>query len=76
MAHHVARILKLRPNSILDGWGVAELLVAYGHFSNEDTYRNFLEWQQLSKEQKAEIEQPEEYSVYFFSKQDLEGDDE
>ncbi|WP_430622076.1 hypothetical protein [Enterococcus sp. DIV0800] len=76
MAHHVARILKQRPNDILDHWGVAELLVAYGQYSNEDTYSNFLDWQRLEPDVKKTIEQPEEYSVYFLTPQDFEAHEE
>lgn len=71
MAHYVARVLKQRPNEILDGWGVAELLVAYGQYSNEDSYKNFLEWKSLSSKDKKSVEKPDEYRVLFYAPNDL-----
>ncbi|WP_175579975.1 hypothetical protein [Enterococcus florum] len=72
MAHHVGRILHIRPNTILDEWGVPELIVAYGQYSNEDTYRNYLEWKNLDTKSKKEIKKPEAYSVLFLDDDDLE----
>lgn len=72
MAHYVARELGIRPNDILDHWGVAELLVAYGQYSNEDTYKNFMEWKALSAKAKNEVKKPKEYHVAFYSPADLE----
>lgn len=72
MAHFVAKTLHIRPNQILDQWGVAELLVAYGHYANEITQRNFLEWKALKREAQKDIERPEEYAVKFFAPDDLE----
>lgn len=72
MAHYVAKVLHQRPNDILDKWSVAELLVAYGQFSNEETYRNFQEWKRLGqKEKKAYGEKPEEFHVLFYAPDDL-----
>lgn len=72
MAHYVANVLKQRPNDILDGWGVAELLVAYGQYTNEKVYSNFLDWKGASREARSKMERPEEYHVKFYSPEDLE----
>lgn len=71
MAHYVAKKLHIRPNDILDGWGMPELLVAYGQYANEESYRNFLEWKSLSDETKRKHKKPEEYRVFFYSVDDL-----
>ena len=38
MAHYVGKELHIRPNEILDTWGVPELIVAYGEYANETAY--------------------------------------
>lgn len=76
MANYVAKVLKIRPQEILDYWGVAELIVTYGHYANKESYRNFLEWQSLDIKTKNEIskkpdfEQPMPYAVRFLSSDD------
>lgn len=72
MAHYVAKVLKQRPNDILDAWGVAELLVAYGQYANQETYKNFLEYKELSQELKRKHKQPEPYAILFYTDDDLE----
>lgn len=71
MAHYVARVLKQRPGDIMDHWGVAELLVAYGQYANEESYKNFLEWKSLSTKAKKSCEKPDEYRVLFYAAEDL-----
>ncbi|EOH95864.1 hypothetical protein UAY_03290 [Enterococcus moraviensis ATCC BAA-383] len=71
MAHYVAKVLKQRPNIILDEWGVAELLVAYGQYANEESYSNFLEWKSLGNETKRKVKKPKEYAVLFYTNDDL-----
>lgn len=66
MAHYVAKTLHMRPNDILDNWGVPELIVAYGEYTNESTYKNYLEWKQLSVESRKGIEKPKQYNVLFY----------
>lgn len=65
MSHYVAHELHLRPNEILDTWGVAELIVAFGQYANEKSSKNYEEWKQLDSEQRAKIKQPSKYIVYF-----------
>ena len=65
MAHYVAHELHLRPNEILDTWGVAELVVAFGQYANEKSSKNYEEWKQLDAEQRAKVKQPSKYIVYF-----------
>ena len=64
MAHFVGKTLHIRPNDILDNWGVAELVVAYGQYSNEITTENFERWKQLGKE-RFKHERPDKYNVMF-----------
>ena len=75
MAHYVGQKLKIRPNHILDTWGVAELIVAYGTYKNEESYTNFLEWKSLSQESKKKIKKPQEFAVLFYTTEDLKEDE-
>ena len=75
MAHYVAKKLKFRPSEILDNWGVAELIVAYGVYANEESYQNFLEWKNLDKDTKKKVGKPDEYRLWFYSPEDLEVDE-
>ena len=65
MAHFVAHELRQRPSEILDTWGVAELVVAFGQYANEKSSKNYEEWKQLDSEQRAKVTQPSKYIVYF-----------
>ena len=65
MAHYVAKQLHIRPNEILDTWGVAELIVAFGQYANEQSSKNYEEWKHLDSQQKAKVMQPSKYIVYF-----------
>jgi len=63
MAHFVGKTLHMRPNEILDTWGVAELIVAYGEYANEISERNYEEWAHLDAKDRGE--RPEKYIVKF-----------
>ena len=65
MAYFVAKKLHMRPNDILDTWGVPELIVTYGHYANEDTRKNYLEWKNLDPKTRGKIPKPQEYAVKF-----------
>lgn len=65
MAYFVAKVLKMRPSEILDYWGTAELIVAYGEYANEIAMENYERWKSLDAEQRAKVERPEKYAVYF-----------
>lgn len=65
MAHFVAHELHLRPNEILDTWGVAELIVAFGQYANEKSAQHYEEWKQLDSQTRAKVMQPSKYTVYF-----------
>lgn len=65
MAHFVAKILRIRPSEILDTWGTAELIVAFGQYANEKSSRDYEEWKQLDSQQRAKVMQPSKYIVYF-----------
>ena len=65
MAHYVAKVLHKRPSEILDIWGVAELIVAFGQYANEKSSQSYEEWKQLDPQAKAKVMQPSKYIVYF-----------
>ena len=65
MAHYVGKVLHIRPNEILDTWGVPELIVAYGQYANEVSQENYEEWKNLDAESRHG-ERPEEYIVKFY----------
>ena len=65
MAHYVAKELHLRPNEILDTWGVPELVVAFGQYANEHSNQNYEDWKHLDSESRGKIAQPSKYIVYF-----------
>ena len=64
MANYVAKILHIRPNEILDTWGVPELIVAYGQYANEVSRENYEEWRHMDA--KSRGEKPEKYIVKFY----------
>lgn len=65
MAYYVAKVLRMRPNEILDTWGTAELIVAYGEYANEQARENYEHWRSLDADTRAKTERPEKYAVYF-----------
>ena len=65
MAHFVGHELHLRPSEILDTWGVAELIVAFGQYANEKSAQNYEEWKHLDSQARAKVMQPSKYTVYF-----------
>lgn len=64
MAHFVGKVLHIRPNDILDNWGVAELIVAYGEYANEISEQNYQDWRHMSANDRGE--KPERYIVKFY----------
>ena len=73
MAHYVAKVLHQRPNDVLDKWGVAELIVAFGEYANEEAEKNYQDWKNLSTEARAKVEKPNRYAVRFFNSNESEG---
>lgn len=71
MAYFVAKQLNLRPSTILDTWGVPELVVTYGNYANEISMRNYEEWSSLDAKTRAKIERPPKYAVKFYSPERL-----
>lgn len=65
MAHFVAKELHMRPNEILDTWGVAETIVAFGQYANDKSNKNYEDWKHLDSENRSKIAQPSKYIVYF-----------
>ena len=50
---------------MLDTWGVAELIVAFGQYANEKSSKNYEEWKQLDAQTRAKTMMPSKYIVYF-----------
>ena len=72
MAHYVGKLLHIRPNEILDTWGVPELLVAFGEYANESADKNFKEWAAIDpKNRKGKA--PPKYIVQFIEPEDKHG---
>lgn len=70
MAHFVGKELHIRPNDILDTWGVPELIVAFGQYANEIAYQNYIQWKQMQS--KEEPPQPKKYAVRFIGVREME----
>ena len=68
MAHYVGKVLHIRPSEILDTWGCAELLVAYGEYTNESSKEAYEVWKSGDKKG----ERPEKHHVEFWTLEDLQ----
>lgn len=66
MAHTVGKILHIRPSEILDTWGVPELIVAYGFYTDEISSENYENWKNLDSQARQKVEKPHEYHVKFY----------
>ena len=75
MAHYVAKELHMRPNDILDSWGVPELIVAYGHYANVHSAEIYDEWSQYDAQTRAKLSAkngvPKEFAVKFYGVKQL-----
>ena len=71
MAHYVGKTLHIRPSEILDTWGVAELIVAYGQYANEVAAENFQTWK-VHNTKGYEPPRPREYAVRFIGVRELQ----
>lgn len=65
MTYFVAEILHMRPNDILDHWGVPELVVTFGYYANEKAMQQYTEWKNLDTDSRAKTPKPNQYIVYF-----------
>ena len=77
MAHFVGKILHIRPGEILDTWGVAELIVAYGQYANEIADENFKTWDRFhgsGKDNNSPPPKPPRYIVRFIGVREMEKD--
>lgn len=68
MAHFVGKKLGMRPSELLDTWNCAELLVAYGEYSNEMSMKNYIQWKSLDPQTRRKGERPDKYNVRFYTK--------
>lgn len=72
MAYYVAKVLHMRPNEILDNWGVAELYVAFGEYANEKAKEQYEEWKSLDTNMRQKVDKPNQYAVYFHTTSESE----
>lgn len=72
MAHFVGKILHIRPNDVLDKWGVPELIVAYGQYANELADENYRSWKASTSNRKGPPPMPKRYVVQFIGPKELE----
>lgn len=70
MAHYVGKVLHIRPNTILDTWGVPELIVAYGQYINEVSTENYEQWKRMDAKDRGA--KPDRYAVKFYGLDKLE----
>ena len=71
MAHYVSKVLHIRPSEILDTWGVAELIVAYGQYMNETAMENYRSWEAMTSKHTGPPPPPKKYAVRFIGVREL-----
>lgn len=71
MAHFVGKELHIRPNEILDTWGVPELIVAYGEYANEIAHSNYMQYHYSKTKEEPPV--PKKYAVRFIGERELNG---
>lgn len=65
MAHFVGKTLHIRPNEILDTWGVPELVVAFGYYADEISLQNYEQYKSLDAKERAKMGDVKKYRVKF-----------
>lgn len=71
MVHYVAKTLKIDPNEIFDTWAVPQLVITYGVYMNQESYRIHQEIKSLNQGAKKKQKVPEMYAVKFISKEQI-----
>ena len=71
MAHFVGKHLHMRPNAVLDTWGVPELIVAYGQYANEIADDNYQAWK-ARQPGAPEPPRPRRYVVRFIGVREMQ----
>lgn len=75
MAHFVGKVLHIRPSEILDTWGGAELIVAYGQYMNEIAIENYRNYEAVYvKKNTGTPPPPKKYAVRFIGVRSMEYD--
>lgn len=76
MAHYVGKVLHIRPSDILDTWGGAELIVAYGQYMNEVAIENYHTYESIYLKKNAGTPPPpKKYAVRFIGVRKMESID-
>ena len=70
MAHYVGKTLHIRPNEILDTWGIPELIVTFGEYANEVANEGYQIWKRQDPKHRGE--KPRKRVVYFMGLDELE----
>ncbi|WP_300919636.1 hypothetical protein [uncultured Dubosiella sp.] len=71
MVHYVAKTLKLDPNEIFDSWSVPQLIITYGVYANQESYRIHQEIKSMNAHSKKKQKVPELYAVKFIPKEKI-----
>ncbi len=71
MVHYVAKTLKLDPNEIFDGWSVPQLIITYGVYANQESYRIHQEIKSMNATSKKKQKVPAMYAVKFIPKEKI-----
>lgn len=65
MAMDVGKILKKRPNEILETWGVAELIVTWGYYMDEKIKESYETYKNLDAKERGKQKNPMQYMIKF-----------
>lgn len=73
MAHCVGKTLHIRPNDILDRWGVPELVVAFGYYADQVSLSDYDMWKSMDAQSRSKQKPPEKYNVKFIGLDKIDG---
>lgn len=65
MAYFLEEHIGVESYKILNEWGLCELIVSYGNHLNNQTFKNYLEWEQLHKSGEKVGRRPNKVAVKF-----------
>ena len=71
MAYYVAKVLHIRPYTILTEWTCEELMVAYGVYANQQSKESY-DMKKPSELVQEKLTYMDRWALPFFTQQDLE----
>lgn len=71
MAYYVAKVLHIRPYTILTEWTCEELMVAYGVYANQQSKESY-DMKKPSELVREKLTYMDRWALPFFTQQDLE----